>query len=65
MQYDITVKVEILAHINFSTLLNFNNITCFNFHDYDIFSIELDDKQTYSYVFYFGAWYMLSEKSEN
>ena len=44
-----TSEVEILAHINFSTLLNFNNVTCFNFHDYDIFSIELDDKHIHMF----------------
>ena len=38
----VTVKVKILAHINI--LLNFNNVTCFSFHDLDIFSIELHIK---------------------
>ena len=39
-----TVEVEILADINLSALPNFNNVTCFNFHDFEIFSIELHDK---------------------
>ena len=54
----LTVKVEISAHKNFSALPNSNIVTCFNFHDLEIFSIELQDKYTYSHVFILalGTW---------